>query len=141
VQIRTFEMHRRAEYGVAAHWDYKERSTTEEFTWLQRMIDWQAETDDPAEFMHTLKIDLEQDEVFVFTPKGKIITLPTGATPVDFAYTIHTEVGHRCIGARVNGRLIPLDSALVSGDTCEIFTSKVSGAGPSRDWMQFVQTP
>jgi GTP pyrophosphokinase len=91
--------------------------------------------------MQSLKIDLEQDEVFVFTPKGKVITLPTGATPVDFAYAIHTEVGHRCIGARVNGRLIPLDSPMQSGDSCEIFTSKVEGAGPSRDWLQFVQTP
>jgi GTP diphosphokinase / guanosine-3',5'-bis(diphosphate) 3'-diphosphatase len=91
--------------------------------------------------MQSLKIDLEQDEVFIFTPKGRVITLPTGATPVDFAYAIHTEVGHRCIGARVNSRLVPLDSALQSGDTCEIFTSKVEGAGPSRDWTQFVQTP
>src|SRR5436190_16280428 len=141
-QIRTAEMHRRAEYGVAAHWGYKEqRNPTEDLVWLQRIVDWQQETDDPAEFMQSLKIDLEQDEVFVFTPKGKVITLPTGATPVDFAYAIHTEVGHRCIGARVNARLIPLDSALQSGDTCEIFTSKVEGAGPSRDWLQFVQTP
>src|SRR5262245_8590849 len=141
-QIRTAEMHRRAEYGVAAHWGYKEqRNPTEDLVWLQRLVDWQSETSDPAEFMQSLKIDLEQDEVFVFTPKGKVITLPTGATPVDFAYTIHTEVGHRCIGARVNGRLVPLESALQSGDTCEIFTSKVEGAGPSRDWLQFVQTP
>jgi GTP pyrophosphokinase len=141
-QIRTGEMHRRAEYGVAAHWGYKEqRNPTEDLVWLQRLVDWQSETTDPAEFMQSLKIDLEQDEVFVFTPKGKVITLPTAATPVDFAYAIHTEVGHRCIGARVNGRLVPLDSALHSGDTCEIFTSKVEGAGPSRDWLQFVQTP
>jgi GTP pyrophosphokinase len=141
-QIRTAEMHRRAEYGVAAHWGYKEqRNPTEDLVWLQRLVDWQSETSDPAEFMQSLKIDLEQDEVFVFTPKGKVITLPTGATPVDFAYAIHTEVGHRCIGARVNSRLIPLDSAMQSGDTCEIFTSKVEGAGPSRDWLQFVQTP
>jgi GTP diphosphokinase / guanosine-3',5'-bis(diphosphate) 3'-diphosphatase len=141
-QIRTLEMHRRAEYGVAAHWGYKEKqSPAEDLVWLQRIVDWQRETDDPAEFMQSLKIDLEQDEVFVFTPKGKVITLPTGATPVDFAYAIHTEVGHRCIGARVNGRLIPLDGAMQSGDTCEIFTSKVEGAGPSRDWLQFVQTP
>ena len=91
--------------------------------------------------MQSLKIDLEQDEVFVFTPKGKVVTLPTGANPVDFAYAIHTEVGHRCIGARVNGRLVPLDSTLASGDTVEIFTSKVEGAGPSRDWLQFAQTP
>ncbi len=141
VQIRTSEMHRRAEYGIAAHWGYKERSPAEDLAWLQRMVDWQQDTSDPTEFMETLKVDLEQDEVFVFTPKGKVITLLAGATPVDFAYAIHTEVGHRCIGARVNGRLVPLDSALSSGDTVEIFTSKVEGAGPSRDWLQFVQTP
>lgn len=141
-QIRTHEMHRRAEYGVAAHWGYKEqRSPAEDLVWLQRLVDWQQETDDPAEFMASLKIDLEQDEVFVFTPKGMVVTLPTGATPIDFAYTIHTEVGHRCIGARVNGRLVSLDSTLHSGDTCEIFTSKVEGAGPSRDWLQIVRTP
>ena len=142
VQIRTKEMHRRAEYGIAAHWGYKEQESAEEdLVWLQRMVDWQQETSDPTEFMETLKVDLEQEEVFVFTPKGKVITLPSGATPVDFAYAIHTEVGHRCIGARANGRLVPLDSALNSGDTVEIFTSKVEGAGPSRDWLQFVQTP
>jgi GTP pyrophosphokinase len=142
VQIRTEEMHRRAEFGIAAHWGYKEqRSPAEDLAWLQRMVDWQQETSDPTEFMETLKIDLEQDEVFVFTPKGKVITLHAGATPVDFAYSIHTDVGHRCIGARVNGRLVPLDSALASGDTVEIFTSKVEGAGPSRDWLQFVKTP
>ena len=141
-QIRTSEMHRRSEYGVAAHWGYKEqRNPAEDLVWLQRIVDWQKETTDPTEFMQSLKIDLEQDEVFVFTPKGRVITLPTGATAVDFAYAIHTEVGHRCIGARVNARLVPLDSALQSGDTCEIFTSKVEGAGPSRDWTQFVQTP
>jgi len=141
-QIRTHEMHRRAEYGVAAHWGYKEqRNPTEDLVWLQRLVDWQQETSDPAEFMQSLKIDLESGEVFVFTPKGKVVTLPTGSTPVDFAYAIHTDVGHRCIGSRVNGRLVPLDSALQSGDTCEIFTSKVEGAGPSRDWLQFVQTP
>jgi len=142
VQIRTEEMHRRAEYGIAAHWGYKEQtSPAEDLAWLQRMVDWQQETSDPTEFMESLKIDLEQDEVFVFTPKGKVITLPSGATAIDFAYAIHTEVGHRCIGARVNGRLVPLDSALASGDAIEIFTSKVEGAGPSRDWLQFVQTP
>ncbi|MGH9183540.1 MAG: RelA/SpoT family protein [Acidimicrobiales bacterium] len=142
VQIRTEEMHRRAEVGIAAHWGYKEQSSpAEDLAWLQRMVDWQQETSDPSEFMESLKIDLEQDEVFVFTPKGKVITLPTGATAIDFAYAIHTEVGHRCIGARVNGRLVPLDSALASGDTVEIFTSKVEGAGPSRDWLQFVHTP
>jgi len=141
VQIRTQEMHRRAEYGIAAHWGYKEREPADDLVWLQRMVDWQQETSDPGEFMESLKIDLEYDEVFVFTPKGKVITLATGGTPVDFAYAIHTDVGHRCIGARVNGRLVPLDSNLVSGDTVEIFTSKVEGAGPSRDWLQFVRTP
>jgi GTP pyrophosphokinase len=144
VQIRTTEMHRRAEYGIAAHWGYKERDETakaDDLVWLQRLVDWQQETEDPAEFMQSLKIDLEQDEVFVFTPKGRVVTMPTGANPVDFAYAIHTEVGHRCIGARVNGRLVPLDSTLASGDTVEIFTSKVEGAGPSRDWLQFARTP
>ncbi|HEU5306639.1 MAG TPA: bifunctional (p)ppGpp synthetase/guanosine-3',5'-bis(diphosphate) 3'-pyrophosphohydrolase [Acidimicrobiia bacterium] len=141
VQIRTQEMHRRAEFGVAAHWGYKEREPAEDLLWLQRMVDWQQETSDPGEFMEALKVDLEYDEVFVFTPKGKVITLAAGATPVDFAYAIHTDVGHRCIGARVNGRLVPLDSGLASGDTVEIFTSKVEGAGPSRDWLQFVHTP
>jgi GTP diphosphokinase / guanosine-3',5'-bis(diphosphate) 3'-diphosphatase len=142
VQIRTKEMHQRAEYGIAAHWGYKEnRSPQEDLGWLQRLVDWQQETSDPTEFMEVLKVDLEQDEVFVFTPKGDVVTLPAGATAVDFAYTIHTEVGHRCIGARVNGRLVPLDSALASGDSVEIFTSKVAGAGPSRDWLRFVQTP
>jgi GTP pyrophosphokinase len=141
VQIRTHEMNQRAEHGIAAHWGYKERSPAEDMAWLQRMVDWQQDTDDPTEFMHTLKVDLEQDEVFVFTPKGEIITLAAGATPVDFAYAIHTEVGHRCIGARVNSRLVPLDSTLVSGDAVEIFTSKVEGAGPSRDWLQFTRTP
>jgi GTP pyrophosphokinase len=141
VQIRTREMHQRAEWGVAAHWSYKEGSPSDDIAWLNRMIDWQRETSDPAVFMETLKTDLEQDEVFVFTPKGKVITLPVAATPVDFAYSVHTEVGHACIGARVNGRLVPLDHKIQSGDTCEIFTSKVEGAGPSRDWLKFVASP
>ncbi|MGQ0519718.1 MAG: RelA/SpoT family protein [Actinomycetota bacterium] len=141
VQIRTWEMHQRAEYGIAAHWGYKEKASPADIAWLNRIVDWQRETDDPAEFLKNLKLDLEQDEVFVFTPKGKVVTLPVGATPVDFAYAIHTEVGHRCIGARVNGRLSPLDSQLHSGDTVEIFTSKVPSAGPSRDWLKLVATP
>jgi len=141
VQIRTQEMHRRAEFGIAAHWGYKDHSGAADLAWLQRMADWQQDAEDPSEFMESLRIDLEQGEVFVFTPKGKVITLVAGATPVDFAYAIHTEVGHRCIGARVNGRLVALDSTLGSGDTVEIFTSKVEGAGPSRDWLQFVRTP
>jgi GTP pyrophosphokinase len=140
VQIRTREMHQRAEIGVAAHWAYKGDGSPGDLPWLTRIIDWQQETQDPAEFMANLKVDLEQDEVYVFTPKGRVITLPVGSTPIDFAYTIHTEVGHSCIGARVNGRLVPLDSKLASGDTVEIFTSKVEGAGPSRDWLQIVRT-
>jgi len=143
VQIRTRDMHQRAEYGIAAHWSYKDghSSPGDEVAWLHRIVDWQQETLDPAEFMANLKVDLEQDEVFVFTPKGHVVTLPVGATPIDFAYSIHTEVGHACIGARVNGRLVPLDSKLQSGDTVEIFTSKVESAGPSRDWLQIVVTP
>jgi guanosine-3',5'-bis(diphosphate) 3'-pyrophosphohydrolase len=141
VQIRTHEMHQRAEWGVAAHWSYKEGSPADDIAWLNRIIDWQKETSDPALFMENLKTDLEQDEVFVFTPKGRVITLPVGSTPIDFAYSVHTEVGHACIGARVNGRLVPLDHHLQSGDTCEVFTSKVEGAGPSRDWLKIVQSP
>ncbi|HZU80660.1 MAG TPA: bifunctional (p)ppGpp synthetase/guanosine-3',5'-bis(diphosphate) 3'-pyrophosphohydrolase [Acidimicrobiales bacterium] len=147
VQIRTNEMHRRAEYGIAAHWGYKEQTrdggvaTTAEMAWLQRIVDWQADTIDPLEFLETLKLDLEQDEVYVFTPKGKVIALAAGATPIDFAYAIHTEVGHRCIGAKVNGRLVPLDTNLQSADTVEIITSKVPSAGPSRDWLQIVASP
>jgi GTP pyrophosphokinase len=140
VQIRTWEMNTRAEFGVAAHWDYKEKAPSSDLTWLSRIVEWQQETTDPTQFMANLKIDLDQDEVFVFTPKGKVVTLPVGPTPVDFAYSIHTEVGHKCIGARVNGRLVPLDTRLTSGDTVEIFTSKVAGAGPSQDWLKFVVT-
>ncbi len=141
VQIRTLEMHRRAEFGVAAHWNYKDdHGSTADLAWLNRIVDWQSETSDPTEFMANLKIDLDQDEVFVFTPKGKVITLPKGATTIDFAYAIHTEVGHACIGARVNGRLVQLDTELQSGDSVEIFTSKVGGSGPSLDWLKFVVT-
>jgi guanosine-3',5'-bis(diphosphate) 3'-pyrophosphohydrolase len=141
VQIRTREMHSRAEFGVAAHWNYKDNhASTADLDWLNRIVDWQQETEDPDEFMAKLKVDLDQDEVFIFTPKGKVITLSKGATPVDFAYSIHTEVGHACIGSRINGRLVPLDTELQSGDTVEIFTSKVEGAGPSRDWLNFVTT-
>lgn len=141
IQIRTQDMHRRAEFGVAAHWGYKEGSSTDEMAWLNRIVDWQRDTPDPVEFLESLRLDLELDEVYVFTPKGKVVTLPVGATPVDFAYSIHTEVGHRCIGAKVNQRLVPLDSKLKSGDTVEIFTSKVQNAGPSRDWLKIVVTP
>ena len=141
VQIRTLEMHRRAEFGVAAHWNYKDNhESTADLAWLNRIVDWQQETSDPDEFMANLKVDLEQDEVFVFTPKGRVITLPKGATTIDFAYAIHTEVGHSCIGSRVNGRLVALDTELQSGDSVEIFTSKVGGSGPSQDWLKFVRT-
>ncbi len=201
VQVRTHEMHRRAEYGIAAHWGYKEgggrsegshgpradtggtgtrtkkgkdakaksekkasgmtpaqraemverdrraerlalaketSSTTAEIEWMQRIVDFQNETTDPIEFLEALKLDLEEDEVYVFTPKGKVIALAANATPVDFAYSIHTEVGHKCIGAKVNGRLVPLDTRLNSADTVEIFTSKAETAGPSRDWLHMV---
>jgi GTP pyrophosphokinase len=141
VQIRTREMHQRAEWGVAAHWAYKDGSPSADIDWLNRIIDWQAEVSDPAQFMQSLKTDLEQGEVFVFTPKGRVITLPLGSTTVDFAYAVHTEVGHACIGAKVNGRLVSLDHQLSSGDTCEIFTSKVETAGPSQDWLGFVRSP
>ena len=141
VQLRTTEMHQRAEFGVAAHFAYKIGSPTDELAWLNRIVDWEQETSDPAQFMETLKVDLDQDEVYVFTPKGKVVTMAKGATPIDFAYAVHTEVGHACVGARVNGRLVPLNHPMTSGDTCEIFTSKVEGTGPSRDWLQIVQTP
>ena len=141
VQIRTRDMHERAEWGVAAHFAYKEGTDAGDTDWLNRIIDWQSDITDPNEFMADLKSDLEQEEVFVFTPKGRVITLPVNSTPVDFAYAVHTEVGHACVGARVNGRLVSLDATLHSGDSCEIFTSKVEDAGPSRDWLGFVQSP
>jgi GTP pyrophosphokinase len=146
LQIRTWGMHRRAEYGVAAHWKYKEEIAsgggggTEDMAWLRQLVDWQRETADPAEFLESLRFDLGAAEVYVFTPRGEVIALPQGASPVDFAYAIHTEVGHRTIGARVNGRLVALESALSNGDTVEIFTSKAQDAGPSRDWLQFVKS-
>jgi GTP pyrophosphokinase len=145
LQIRTWGMHRRAEYGVAAHWKYKEEMTgggrsDPDMAWLRQLVDWQRETADPAEFLETLRFDLGTAEVYVFTPRGEVIALPQGATPVDFAYAIHTEVGHRTIGARVNGRLVPLESSLNNGDTVEIFTSKAQDAAPSRDWLTFVQS-
>ena len=141
VQIRTREMHQRAEWGIAAHWAYKDGVPTADIDWLNRIIDWQADVTDPAQFMQSLKTDLEQEEVFVFTPKGRVVTLPLGSTTVDFAYAVHTEVGHACVGAKVNGRLVSLDHQLTSGDTCEIFTSKVETAGPSQDWLAFVKSP
>jgi GTP diphosphokinase / guanosine-3',5'-bis(diphosphate) 3'-diphosphatase len=159
LQIRTFAMHRRAEYGVASHWKYKEDpeasgpaepvrnkgetdpGAANDMVWLRQLLDWQKETEDPGEFLESLRFDLKSAEVYVFTPQGDVIALPAGATPVDFAYAVHTEVGHRCIGARVNGRLVPLESTLDNGDLVEVFTSKAQGAGPSRDWLTFVKSP
>lgn len=144
VQIRTTEMHARAEFGVAAHYVYKELpqgSTQVDLPWLDRIIEFEDETNDPSLFMANLKVDLDQDEVFVFTPKGEVITLPAGSTPVDFAYTIHTDVGHRTVGAKVDGRLVSLADPLASGETVEIFTSKAADASPTRDWLTFVRSP
>jgi guanosine-3',5'-bis(diphosphate) 3'-pyrophosphohydrolase len=146
MQIRTMAMHRAAEYGVAAHWRYKQsdvagKSGPEDLAWVRQLLDWQRETEDPEEFLDSLRYTLRSADVFVFTPKGDIMSLPAGATPVDFAYAVHTEVGHRCVGARVNGRLVPLESTLSNGDTVEIFTAKSENAGPSRDWLGFVRTP
>jgi GTP pyrophosphokinase len=147
IQIRTVEMHQRAEYGVAAHWKYKEQAgksqatTGDDLVWLKHLSDWQAETQDPSEFLDALRFEIGAKEVYVFTPKGRVIGLPSGATPVDFAYAVHTEVGHKTIGAKVNGRLIPLDSELNSGDVVEVFTSKSLDASPSKDWLNFVKSP
>jgi GTP diphosphokinase / guanosine-3',5'-bis(diphosphate) 3'-diphosphatase len=154
LQIRTFAMHRRADYGIAAHWKYKEEAVTparvaasrvdaggNDMAWLRQLLDWQKETEDPGEFLESLRFDLSASEVYVFTPRGDVVALPSGSTPVDFAYAVHTEVGHRCIGARVNGRLVPLESQLENGDVVEIFTSKAQTAGPSRDWLTFVASP
>ena len=166
IQIRTWDMHRRAEFGIAAHWKYKENgqagralstpdksdlkrgsddnqelSEADNLKWIQQLADWTSETPDSNEFLGSLKEDLGAAEVYVFTPKGKIVSLPANATPVDFAYAVHTEVGHRTMGARVNGRLAPLDTKLENGDTVEVLTSKSDNAGPSRDWLSFVKSP
>lgn len=165
IQIRTWDMHRRAEFGIAAHWKYKENgqagralsspdksdrkrdvnnqelSEADNLKWIQQLADWTSETPDSNEFLGSLKEDLGSSEVYVFTPKGKIVSLPAHATPVDFAYAVHTAVGHRTMGARVNGRLVPLDTTLDNGDTVEILTSKSDTAGPSRDWLSFVKSP
>ena len=145
VQIRTHQMHRTAEFGIAAHWRYKEggkrKDETSDLAWLAQMLEWQREMSDPREFMEGLRIDLYDDRVFAFTPKGDVVDLPAGSTPIDFAYAIHTEVGHRCMGAKVGGKLVPLDYQLQTGDTLEILASKARDAGPSRDWLQVVATP
>ena len=162
IQIRTKEMHHRAEIGIAAHWAYKQKGDKIEskkkkssseikspskgiipddissLPWLERIVDWQTDTADPNEFMDMLRDDLEHDELFVFTPKGRVVTLPLDGTPIDFAYAVHTDVGHKCVGVKVNGRLVPLNARLDSGDTVEVFTSKAEDAGPSRDWAEFV---
>ncbi|MPS75539.1 MAG: bifunctional (p)ppGpp synthetase/guanosine-3',5'-bis(diphosphate) 3'-pyrophosphohydrolase, partial [Microbacterium sp.] len=150
IQIRTHEMHQQAEYGVAAHWMYKERmngggkaevrASDTDMAWLAHISDWQAETADPGEFLDSLRFEIGAKEVYVFTPKGRVIGLPAGATPVDFAYAVHTEIGHRTMGAKVNGRLVPLESELKSGDVVEVFTSKNPDAGPSQDWLGFVKS-
>ena len=141
VQIRTREMHQRAEWGVASHWAYKDTVAQGDIDWLNRIIDWQGEVSDPSQFLEILKTDLDQDELFLFTPKGRVITLPALSTPVDFAYAVHTEVGHSCMGARVNGRLVPLDYKLASGDTCEVLVSQGETNEPSQDWLEFVASP
>ncbi|MHB8378946.1 MAG: RelA/SpoT family protein [Acidimicrobiales bacterium] len=140
VQVRTQEMHRRAEFGVAAHWSYKEGATAKEVAWMQRLADVEEEEKDPIAFLEALKLDLGQDEAYLFTPKGRVIALIEGATPIDFAYAVHTEVGHHCVGAKVNGRLVPLDTVLRSADVVEIVTSKNENAGPSRDWLNIAQS-
>ncbi|GAA2008648.1 bifunctional (p)ppGpp synthetase/guanosine-3',5'-bis(diphosphate) 3'-pyrophosphohydrolase [Brevibacterium samyangense] len=162
IQIRTNEMHRRAEFGVAAHWKYKDRGRVDpasinaaggrmakvqdsgevdQVAWLRQLLDWQRETEDPDEFLDNLRFEVNSKEVYAFTPKGDIIPLPAESTPVDFAYAVHTEVGHKTMGARVNGRLVSLDTPLGNGDVVEIFTSKDEHAGPSRDWLAFVKSP
>ena len=145
IQIRTYDMHSRAEFGIAAHWKYKQGnesdSTSPEMLWLRQLHEWQKETEDPSEFLEALRFDLGSPEVFVFTPKGSVIALPGGSTPVDFAYSVHTDVGNRCAGAKVNGRLVPLESKLVNGDVVEVLTNKSDSASPSRDWLNFVKSP
>ncbi|MFE3700475.1 RelA/SpoT family protein [Nocardia tengchongensis] len=149
VQIRTQDMHRTAEFGIAAHWRYKETkgkhsndsTEVDDMAWMRQLLDWQREAADPAEFLESLRFDLKSPEIFVFTPKGDVITLPQKSTPVDIANAVHTEVGHRCIGARVNGRLVALERQLENGEVVEIFTSKAQNAGPSRDWSNFVVSP
>jgi GTP pyrophosphokinase len=145
IQIRTFEMHKTAEYGIAAHWKYKESSTSSsgnldpKLSWLREMLEWQRDTSDAEEFMESFKIDLFSDEVYVFTPKGAVINLPSDATPIDFAYRIHTDIGNRCIGAKVNGRMVPLDYNLKTGEIVEVLTSSIP-RGPSIDWLNITKS-
>jgi len=145
IQIRTLEMHHRAEFGVAAHWKYKAQAGKDDkavdLAWLKQLSDWQEETADPGEFLDNLRFEIGAKELYVFTPKGKVVGLAAGSTPIDFAYAVHTEVGHKTIGAKVNGRLVPLESKLQAGDSVEVLTSKSEGAGPSKDWLNFVGSP
>ncbi|WP_442873655.1 RelA/SpoT family protein [Corynebacterium sp. SCR221107] len=149
VQVRTHEMHYNAEFGIAAHWRYKEskgshsgeQAEIDQMAWMRQLLDWQKEAADPNEFLDSLRYDLTSKQIFVFTPKGDVVNLPVDSTPVDFAYAVHTEVGHRCIGAKINGKLVALESKLKSGDRVEIFTSKDPNSGPSRDWQEFVVSP
>ena len=150
IQIRTKDMHARAEFGIAAHWKYKKGKSTNEMAgantdanmaWLKQLQEWQQETKDAEEFLESLRFDLGTPEVFIFTPKGRVLALPSGSTPVDFAYAVHTEVGRRCIGAKVNGKLVTLGTPLVNGDVVEILTNKSENAGPSHDWLNFVKSP
>ncbi|GGG68886.1 GTP pyrophosphokinase [Corynebacterium pelargi] len=148
VQVRTHEMHFNSEYGIAAHWRYKElkgskgdQAEIDQMSWMRQLLDWQKEAADPNEFLDSLRYDLTAKQIFVFTPKGDVVNLPVDSTPVDFAYAVHTEVGHRCIGAKINGKLVALESKLKSGDRVEIFTSKDPNAGPSQDWRDFVVSP
>jgi GTP pyrophosphokinase len=145
IQIRTQEMHARAEFGVAAHWKYKNQAGKPDgevdYAWLKQLSDWQEETADPGEFLDNLRFEIGAKELYVFTPKGKVIGLAAGSTPVDFAYAVHTEVGHKTIGAKVNGKLVPLESKLQAGDAVEVLTSKSETAGPSKDWLNFVASP
>ena len=142
IQLRTFDMHSRAEFGIAAHWKYKSKNlnggTTPEAIWLRQLHEWQQESEDVGDFLETLRYDLRTPEVFVFTPKGSVIALPSGSTPVDFAYAVHTEVGNKCVGAKVNGKLVPLESHLSNGDVVDIVTNKSVNAAPSHDWINFV---
>ena len=143
VQIRTWEMHKTAEYGIAAHWKYKEGASKGDnfdtkLTWLRQLLEWQSDSNDPTDFMETLKIDFFTDEVFVFTPKGDVINLPEGSTPIDFAYRVHTAVGNKCVGAKVNSRIVPLNYKLQNGNIVEVITS--ANSGPSRDWLKIVKT-
>ena len=144
IQIRTFEMHRTAEYGIAAHWKYKEGVSADQeevkLSWLRQSLEWQKEMDNPKEFLETLKMDLFENQVFVFTPKGDVMELPAGSTPLDFAFKVHSEVGAKCVGAKINGKMVTIDHKLENGDIVEIVTSSNS-SGPSIDWLKIVKSP